>query len=105
MIQTTNDILQIVKAFSLLWISICLGLLFFYSAMTVRQAFVMLRNTRKRLKKIDQIIKKCHNSMGQGASGMIYIMEGAKILIDSLKKKSEINKRKTKAKKKTQPQE
>ncbi len=85
MIQTTADILDLTKAFGILWVSLFFGILFFYSAMMVRQMLLTLREMRLRFKKVDGLIQKCHAKMGAGVSGFLYIAEGIKILVKMLK--------------------
>lgn len=86
MLQTTQDILDIAKAFGIIWVSLFFGIMFFYTAMMIRQFYMIMRSTRSRLKKIDGIIKQCHAKMGASATGFVYLMEGVKIIAQAIKK-------------------
>ncbi|MBL7057896.1 hypothetical protein ISS03_01020 [Patescibacteria group bacterium] len=99
MVETTQDILLLAKSFGILWVSIFFGLLFFYLAMMVRQAYRMMQEMRDRFNKVDTIIKDCYSKMDAGMSGFIYVADGVKLLVDTLKKRN-IIKTKEKAKKK-----
>lgn len=88
-IENSQDILNLVKAFSVLWLSIFLAWFIYYLAMMFRQFYLVIKQTRERLDKIDEVIKSIKKKMEVGTSYLILIEGLAKKLIEALKEKGD----------------
>lgn len=88
MLQNSQDFLNIVKAVSLFGFVffVCWGL--YYFAMILRQGFLIIKEMRDRIKKVDDVIKAFKDKIEHSASYLLLISEGVKKLIDLTKEKS-----------------
>lgn len=87
-IQSSGDILTIVKSFAILWVAIFTGWLIYYMAMTVREGYLIMRGMRERINKIDQIIDSVKEKIEHSASYLLLIGEGVKKIVEIAKKYS-----------------
>ncbi|MCX6799604.1 MAG: hypothetical protein NT091_00450 [Candidatus Falkowbacteria bacterium] len=85
MVQDTNDILRLAMTFGVIWVAISLGLMFLYIALTVREMFLITKETRARFRRVDKAITELHRKITDGASGVMHIIEGVKMLITAIK--------------------
>lgn len=85
MIATTQDILNIVKAgaVGLLAIFICWAI--YYFAMILRQMLKVIRETRERLRKVDEVLKTFKEKIERSTSYLLLIGEGMKKLVEVIK--------------------
>jgi len=99
MLQNSQDLLTIVKAVSLLGFVffVCWGL--YYFAMILRQGYLIIKEMRDRIKKVDDVIKAFKDKIEHSASYLLLISEGVKKLIEVTKRMSEKKEGKKKAKK------
>lgn len=81
-IQTSEDILTIVKAFAILWIAICTGWLIYYFAMTAREGYLIMRGMRERINRVDAIIDSIKEKIEHSTSYLLLIGEGIKKLVE-----------------------
>ena len=88
MLQNSQDFLNIVKAVSLFGFVffVCWGL--YYFAMILRQGYLIIKEMRDRIKKVDDVIKAFKDKIEHSASYLLLISEGVKKLIDLTKEKS-----------------
>jgi len=98
MIESTQDILNIIKSFGIFFVSVALAWFIYYLAMIMRQIFKTIKEMRERFRKLDGFIGKCRAKLDGGASGLLYIMEGVKVIMDSIDKKKKETKKRKKAK-------
>lgn len=82
MIQSTGDILTIVKSFAILWVAIFAGWFIFYLAMMAREGYLVMRGMRERLAKIDALIDSIKEKVEHSASYLLLIGEGIKKLLE-----------------------
>lgn len=99
MLQNSQDLLTIVKAVSLLGFVffVCWGL--YYFAMILRQGYLIIKEMRDRIRKVDDVIKAFKDKIEHSASYLLLISEGVKKLIEVTKRMSEKKEGKKKAKK------
>ena len=95
MIENSQDILNIVKAVSVFLLASLISWFIFYLVMIFRQIFKLIKGVRDKVQKVDYLISKFGSKLGDGVSGFVYIVEGVKLLIESINK----NKSKKKVKK------
>ena len=99
MLQNSQDLLTIIKAVSLLGFVffVCWGL--YYFAMILRQGYLIIKEMRDRIKKVDDVIKAFKDKIEHSASYLLLISEGVKKLIEVTKKMSEKKEGKKKTRK------
>ena len=81
-IQTSEDILTLVKAFAILWIVAFSGWFIYYMAMTMREVYYMFRGMRERINKVDAIIDSVKEKIEHSTSYLLLIGEGVKKLVE-----------------------
>ena len=99
MLNNAQDLLTIIKAVSLLGFVffVCWGL--YYFAMILRQGYLIIKEMRDRIKKVDDVIKAFKDKIEHSASYLLLISEGVKKLIEVTKRMSEKKEGKKKTKK------
>ena len=95
MAETTQDILNLVKAgaVGLLAIFICWAI--YYFAMIMRQILKVIKEMRERLHKVDEVLKTLKEKIEHSSSYLLLIGEGMKKLVEVVKEYA--GKEKTKA--------
>lgn len=101
MLETSKDLLNIVIAFCILWLTIFIAWFIYYLAMIMRQSFKIVKETRERLHKIDEVVKALKEKIEHSASYLLLIGEGVKKLVEVVKEHTgkEKKKRKVRSKK------
>ena len=100
MFETSQDILNIVKAVSIgvLVLFVCVAI--YYIARILEQGFKIIKEMRNRLHKVDEVIKTMKEKIEHSTSYLMLIGEGMKKLVDVIKDHTGDNpKKKTKKKK------
>lgn len=97
MFESTKDILYIVIAFCVLWITIFLCWVIYYVAMILRQTYGLMNDVKDTMKGIDDTIKGVREKLEHSSTYLALIADGAKHLISYLGERKE----KRKSKKKT----
>jgi hypothetical protein len=87
-IQSSGDILTLVKAFAILWIALFTGWFIYYLAMTAREGYLMMRGMRERISKVDAIIDSVKEKIEHSTSYLLLIGEGIKKLVEVAKEYS-----------------
>ncbi|MDD5071825.1 MAG: hypothetical protein PHQ42_03765 [Patescibacteria group bacterium] len=96
LIQDSKDLLFVVLAFCILWLSIFLAWFIYYLAMIMRQAYKSVKETREKINKVDEILKSLKDKIEHSASYLALIGEGVKKLVEVVKERSEAPKGKKK---------
>jgi len=94
MIETSQDILNLAKTAGVIGLSIVLGLLLYYLAMSVRQIFKIVQETRARINKLDELMKMLKEKIEHSTSYLFLISEGVKKVIEIAKDYGEKRKNK-----------
>jgi CHASE3 domain sensor protein len=97
LIQDSQDLLYLVIAFCVLLFTIFSVWLIYYLAMIMRQAYKIVKETREKINKVDEVLKALKEKIEHSASYLILISEGVKKLVEVIREKSE--KKKTTKKK------
>ncbi len=84
-IQNSGDILNIVKAISILGISVFLVFFIYYLVMMMRELFKMIREMRERINRVDETIDALKKKIEHSASYLSLIGEGVKKLVEVAK--------------------
>src|SRR3989338_1171319 len=92
-VNDSKDILYIVISISILAFTFFCCWALYYSARILQQAFKTVKETRERLKKLDELIKAIKDKIEHSASYLFLIGEGVKKLVELMKVKSEKKKR------------
>lgn len=98
-IESSKDILYLVIAFCILWITIFTAWFIYYLAMIMRQVLKMIKDARAKFKKVDDAIQNFKEKLELSAVGLSFIGDGIKKIIEIAKEKNEAREKKNKKKK------
>lgn len=98
-LESSKDLLYVVIAFCVLWLTIFIAWVIYYLAMIMRQVYQVIKEMRERINKVDEIIKALKEKIEHSASYLVLISEGVKKLVEVVKDKTS-GKKKTVDKKK-----
>lgn len=96
LINDSRDLLNIVLAFCLLWLTVFIAWFIYYLAMLLRQFFFIVKEMRQRINKIDEALKLFKEKMEHSTSYLLLIGEGVKKLVELAKTWSEKKSKKKK---------
>jgi predicted PurR-regulated permease PerM len=89
LIQNSRDLLNIVIAFCILWLTIFFAWFIYYLAMMMKQFFQIVKEMRGRLKKVDDTIDALKEKIEHSASYLSLIGEGVKKLVEVIREYGE----------------
>jgi biopolymer transport protein ExbB/TolQ len=99
-IQSSKDILNLVIAFSVLLVATFFAWFIYYLAMIMRQLYIIFKETREKIEKVNKAVKDFKEKFEHSASYVSLISEGIKKISEVVKEHSEKKKKKTTEKKK-----
>jgi hypothetical protein len=102
LIQDSKDLLYVVIAFCILWLTIFLAWFIYYLAMMMREFFKVVREMRERIKKVDETIDVLKKKIEHSASYLSLIGDGVKKLVEVVKEHSGTTKKQKNKKTKKQ---
>jgi len=82
LIQSSKDIMYIVMAFGIFLLSAFFAWLLYYMIMIIRQVYVMTKEMRARINKVDETFRAFKEKFDHGASYLLLISEGIKKLVE-----------------------
>lgn len=85
LIQDSKDLLYIVIAFSVLWLTIFLAWFIYYLAMMMREFLKIVKETRANFKKVGEAIDSLKEKIEHSASYLALIGEALKKVVDMAK--------------------
>ncbi|KKR21310.1 MAG: hypothetical protein UT48_C0010G0058 [Parcubacteria group bacterium GW2011_GWE2_39_37] len=94
LIQDSRDLLNIVLAFCILWLTIFIAWFIYYVAMLMREAFKMTREMHERINKVDDLIVAFKDKIEHSTSYLLLIGEGVKKLVEMARSYSKKNSKK-----------
>jgi hypothetical protein len=97
LIQDSKDLLLIVIAFCVLWLTIFTAWFIYYLAMITRQVFQIIKDVRRKLEKVDEVIETAKQKIEHSATYVALIGDGIKKIVELMKDRNE--KKNTKKKK------
>lgn len=80
-IETSKDLLFVVLAFSVLWITIFLSWLLYYLIAIVRDAELLVRQIKSAVAKVDELAHAAHEKMERSAASFTLIAQAVKELV------------------------
>lgn len=89
LINDSRDLLNIIIALSVLLFTIFSCWAIYYLARILQQFFKVLKETRDRLNKFDELVKMVKEKIEHSASYLPLIMEGVKKLVELMKNRAE----------------
>lgn len=92
-INNSQDLLNIIIALSVLLFTIFSCWAIYYLARILQQFFKVVKETRDRLHKFDELIKMVKEKIEHSASYLPLIVEGVKKLVELMKNRAEKKKR------------
>ena len=96
LIQSSKDLLYVVLAFCILWLTIFTAWFIYYLAMLMRQVFLSAKEMRERVKKVDEVMKALKEKIEHSASYLLLIGDGVKKLVEIAKEYGAKRNKKTK---------
>jgi len=78
MIESSKDILLIVIAFSVLWLTIFLSWAIYYVAQILKQARDMVRNVRETLTLFEKVLSTIQRKIETSSSHLAFLVESVK---------------------------
>lgn len=88
MLQTSQDLLNIVIALCVFLFTVFVCWAIYYFARILQQAFRMIKEMRDRINKIDEVIKAFKEKIDHSTSYLLLIGEGVKKLVEVIQEKS-----------------
>jgi predicted PurR-regulated permease PerM len=89
LIQDSKDLLYVILAFCILWLTIFLAWFIYYLAMMMRQFYQVVKEMRERLKKVDETLDTLKQKIEHSASYLSLIGDGVKKLVEVVREHSE----------------
>jgi hypothetical protein len=80
-IESSKDLLFVVLAFSVLWVTVFISWLLYYVIAIVRDTEALIRQVRSAAEKIDQLANAAHEKMERSAASFTLIAQAVKELI------------------------
>ncbi|KPJ85536.1 hypothetical protein AMJ57_02755 [Parcubacteria bacterium SG8_24] len=97
-IETSKDLLFIVLAFCVLWLTVFLLWLLYYVISIVRDAEALVRQARNAVQKIDELAHAAHEKMERSAASFTLIAQAVKELIAwGIQERTKVKERKRKS--------
>lgn len=87
MFETSKDILYLVIAFSVLWLTIFTAWGIYYIVMILREAKIMLRDIRKKIEMLEGLIKAGKERLERTSSNMKLLVDAASTVASYAKSK------------------
>lgn len=81
MIETSKDLLFVVLAFCVLWLTVFLSWLLYYVIAIVRDAESLVKQMKHAVEKVDSLAHAVHEKMERSAASMTLIATAVKDLI------------------------
>lgn len=86
LIQSSRDLLNIVLAFCVLWLTIFIVWFIYYLIMMIKEAYKITKEMHERINKVDHLIDTIRERFEHGSAYLLLITEGIKKLVDIAKK-------------------
>lgn len=93
MIQTSKDLLFIVIAIAIAWLTIFLSIILYYFFTIVRQGSKIAKDWQERFNKIDVLINLVREKIVNSAFSFVALAEAIKQIKDFIKSKKEARKK------------
>lgn len=81
-IQTSKDLMYVIIAFGVFLLSAFFAWLLYYMIMIIRQVYIMTKEMRARINKVDETFRAFREKFEHGASYLLLISEGMKKLVE-----------------------
>ena len=82
LLQTSGDILNIVKSVVYFFVGVFFAVFIYYLSMMMRQVFLATKEMRERIHKVDSLITALKEKIENSASYLLLIGEGVKKLAE-----------------------
>jgi hypothetical protein len=89
MFSSSQDILNITKAVSILALAGFTCWFIYYLARIMQQIFNIIKEMRDRINKVDELMKAIKDKIDHSTSYLLLIVEGVRKLVEVVEKKSE----------------
>lgn len=94
MLQSSKDLLFLVLAIAILWLTVFLSIILYYLLNMARQGSKIAAEWRARFGKIDEFISAIKGKVNHSTALFISLAEGIKQVLDFIKTKRETKKKK-----------
>jgi len=85
LIQNSKDLLYIVIAFCILWLTFFFAWLIYYFIMIMREIYQSIKGIKEKINKVDNAIREFKAKVEHSASYLSLISEGVKKITDVVK--------------------
>ena len=82
MFNTSQDIFYIILSFGILWVALALGWVLWYVGRILREFFVVMREIRGKIEKIDATIDLFRKKIENSSYHLTLLAEGVKKLLE-----------------------
>lgn len=80
-IESSKDLLFVVLAFSILWLTIFLSWLLYYAIAIVRDTEHLVKQIREAVEKVDELAHSAHEKMERSAASFTLVSQAIKELV------------------------
>lgn len=87
MIETSKDLLYVILAFSILWLTIFISWMLYYVIMMFRQANQLINSFREKVEKVGQMIEKIKEKFEHVSSYLGLIGKAVEKMVDFMVEK------------------
>jgi hypothetical protein len=93
MIETSKDLLYVVLAFSVLWLTIFISWMLYYVIMMLRQANQLVASFKEKVEKVSQAIEKIREKFDHSSAYLGVIGKAVEKLVDFVGERKKKSKR------------
>jgi predicted PurR-regulated permease PerM len=81
LIESSKDLLFVILAFSVLWLTVFISWLLYYVITIVRDAESLVRQIRKTVERVEAVAQSAHEKMERSAASFTLVAQAVKELI------------------------
>jgi len=93
MLQTSQDLLFIVIAIAVLWLTIFLSIVLYYLLAIAKEGSNIIKDWKERFKKIDEVVNLIKGKIERSISSFAVLAEAIKQIVEFLKIKKQTKKK------------
>ena len=93
LIQNSKDLLYVVIAFCILWLTFFSAWLIYYFIMIMREVYQAVKGIKEKINKVDNAIREFKTKVEHSASYLSLISEGVKKITEVVKKEKKKSKK------------
>lgn len=87
MFETSKDILYVVLAFSVLWLTIFISWMVYYLAMVLREGYTVLKDFRQKLERFDELVIQIKEKLEKSSSYLLLLVGALKQVVEYIQER------------------